>query len=74
MSSKTMKAGVAVDKWKVPVFKRHLDQSGFVYTEHPGVTRDTAMLKVVVAADRMSVLHTVIRNAQHECRANGRPH
>lgn len=70
MTSKTMKAGVALEKWKLPIFKRLLDQAGFTYTEHNGLTPDAAWLKVDVSAERMQTLQTVIRNAQHECRAS----
>lgn len=39
-------AGVVIDAYKLPVFKKHLDAAGFKYTEHPGITKDTLTLKV----------------------------
>jgi hypothetical protein len=53
-----MIAGVVIDDWKLPIFKRHLDAAGFTYTQHPGVTKDTITLKVLtewVHSDRQLV-------------------
>jgi len=33
-----MKAGVAVDDWKLPVFRKLLSEAGFEFTECPGLT------------------------------------
>jgi hypothetical protein len=30
----------------LPTFKRHLDAAGRVYTEHPGITKDSLILRV----------------------------
>ncbi len=60
-------AGVAIDKWKLAIFKRHLDAAGYSYTEHPGVTHDTLILKV--KTDRVAPLQRVIEAAQLECKA-----
>jgi hypothetical protein len=38
-------AGIAIDRWKLAIFKRHLDGAGYGYTEHPGVTADTMLLR-----------------------------
>lgn len=39
-------AGVVIDAYKLPVFKKHLDAAGFKYTQHPGITPDSLTLKV----------------------------
>lgn len=39
-------AGVAIDDWKLEIFKRHLDAAGYTYTVHPGLTPGTLFLKV----------------------------
>lgn len=39
-------AAVLIDSHKLPVFKKHLDAAGFKYTEQPGPTADTLLLKV----------------------------
>lgn len=59
-------AGVAIDNWKLPIFKRHLDEAGYAYTEHPGLTKDTMILKV--KCEFVSKLQPVIETAQKECR------
>lgn len=59
-------AGVAIDNWKLPIFKRHLDTGGFEYTEHPGLTADAMILKV--KTETVAKLQPVIEAAQKECR------
>lgn len=39
-------AGVAIDKYKLPVFKKHLDGAGYTFTESPGLSPETLILKV----------------------------
>jgi hypothetical protein len=58
--------GIVIDKWKLPVFKRHLETAGFPFTEHPGVTTDTLLLKV--ETNFVATLQPVIEAAQRECR------
>lgn len=60
-------AGIAIDKWKLPIFKRHLDDAGYSYTEHPGLTADTLLLKV--KTEFVAPLQKVVEAAQQECRA-----
>jgi hypothetical protein len=38
--------GIALDIFKVPFFKMKLEAEGYEYTLHPGLTKDTAILKV----------------------------
>lgn len=63
-----MIAGVVIDDWKLPVFKRHLDAAGFKYTQHPGVTPDTITLKVIT--EWVHKLQPVVKAANDECAAN----
>jgi hypothetical protein len=66
-------AGVVIDTWKLPVFRRHLDAAGAHYTEHPGLTDSTLTLRVVFtledggAALSFAALQTAIQAAQLEC-------
>lgn len=59
-----MKAGIAVDDWKLPIFERHLSKAGHVYEKGPGVTRDTLLL--TVETDDVAALETVVRAANAE--------
>lgn len=60
-----MIAGVAIDAWKLSIFKKHLDGAGYTYTEHPGLTEGTLFLKV--NTDSASKLACIIEVAQQEC-------
>lgn len=41
-----MKAGIAVDDWKLPVFRKRLTEAGFQYTDAGGLTHNTTVLTV----------------------------
>lgn len=64
--ARTKTAAVAIDDWKLPVFKRHLDAAGYAYTEHPGITRGTLLLRVKYAW--VGRLKPIIQAANDECR------
>lgn len=61
-----MKAGIVVDDWKLPVFRRRLTEAGYEYTDAGGLTHDTTVLTVVT--DNMLALKEVIEACQAECR------
>lgn len=61
-----MIAGVVIDGWKLPIFKRHLDAAGYEYTEHPGITPDTLTLKVTCESAHR--LKPIVEAANAECR------
>ena len=65
-------AGVAIDNWKLAIFKRHLDAAGFSYTEHPGLGPDAMVLKV--KTELIAPLQRVIEKAQKECAECRKPH
>lgn len=58
---------VAIDKWKLAIFKRHLDAASCTYDELPGVTADTMILKV--KCHSIAPLKKVIEAAVAECAA-----
>ena len=60
-----MRAGIAIDKWKLPTFVNHLTTAGYSYTEHAGVTDDTLMLKV--ETNDLEALGSVVQAANDEC-------
>ena len=66
-----MLAGVAIDKWKLDVFKRHLEAAGYTYKVCPGVA---GTLLLQVPCDYFHKLQPIIEAAQRECaRLSGRP-
>lgn len=58
-------AGVVIDAWKLPVFRRHLDAAKREYTEHPGITADTLTLKVKY--EWVHELQPIVQAANDEC-------
>ena len=64
-------AGIVIDDWKLPIFQRHLDAAGFAYTQHPGLTTGTLLLKVTT--DWISTLQPIVEAAQQEAQ-NARRH
>ena len=61
-----MKAGIAVDNWKLPVFRRRLSEAGYAYEDGGGLTGDTTLL--TVETDNMFKLKKVLEECQAECR------
>ena len=59
-----MKAGIAIDKWKLPVFDRHLSEAGYTYKKGPGLTKDTLFLKVKF--DDLKAFETLVRAANED--------
>lgn len=62
------RAGVVIERWKLAIFKRHLDEAGFEYAERDGFTAETMVL--VVMTPTVSVLQPVLEAAQKECKAS----
>lgn len=58
-------AGIAIERWKLPVFQKNLKDNGYSWTEHPGLTADTMLLKV--QTEYPGVLAPVVEKAQREC-------
>lgn len=58
-------AGVVIDDWKLPIFKKHLDKAEYVYTVHPGLTDDTLILKVLYVW--VDALKPILKAADQEC-------
>lgn len=61
-----MIVGIAIDAWKLTIFHRRLTEGGYTYTQHPGVSPDTLLLKV--AADSPVSLHNLVVAASQEAK------
>lgn len=66
MKMKTV--GIAIDKWKLPVFTRILNREGIGFKKHPGLTADTLLIKVKTFD--VDALQRVVEEAQMECSKN----
>jgi len=58
------KAAIAIDDWKLPIFKRHLTEAGYSFGQHPGLTDNT--LTLVVHTKSIKDLEVVVRKANTE--------
>lgn len=58
-------AAVVIDKWKLPIFSKHLKEAGYSYDTAPGLTADTHTLKVQY--EWVAKLQPIIEAAQKEC-------
>ena len=67
-----MKAAICIDAWKLPIFERHLTQSGFTFETHPGITDDSLTLKV--DTDSGGDLVNACTQANLEASRKGSPH
>ena len=61
-----MKAGIAVDNWKLPVFRKRLTEAGYAYQDGGALTHDTTLL--TVEAGDVLALKKVLERCQAECR------
>jgi hypothetical protein len=66
-----MKAGIAIDSWKLPIFERHLTQAGYVYINQGALTPGTLLL--TVTTQNAAALATVVKAANTEAARTGAP-
>jgi hypothetical protein len=70
-----VKAGIAIDAWKLPIFERHLQQAGYSFENKGAFTDDTLILHVIT--DNQTALATVVKAANDEAartKGNHGPH
>lgn len=61
-----MRAGIAVDDWKLPVFRKRLTEAGYEYQDGGALKADATLL--TVETTDMLALKKVIERCQAECR------
>lgn len=66
-----MKAGIAIDDWKLPIFERHLAQSGYAFTNAGRLTDGVLLLHVETA--NSEALQEVVKAANTEAALTGAP-
>lgn len=66
-----MKAGIAIDEWKLPIFERHLRQAGYEFKNMGLMT--TGVLILNVTTDNVEALHEVVKSANTEAALTGAP-
>lgn len=60
------KAAIAIDGWKLPIFKQHLADAGYTFEQSPGLTENTLTLTVITAS--VKELEIIVRAANNESR------
>lgn len=61
-----MKAGIGLDDWKLPIFRRRLAEAGYQYRDAGPFTGDTTFL--TVETNDFLALKKVIEECEAECR------
>lgn len=59
-------AAVVIDRWKLPVFQKHLDATGYEYEQQSGTILGTVILQVKY--EWVAKLQPVIEAANKECK------
>lgn len=59
-----MKAGIAIDDWKLPIFERHLSQSGYAFVNAGRLIAGTLLL--TVETTNQEALMAVVKAANTE--------
>jgi hypothetical protein len=60
-----VKAGISVDDWKLPVFRKRLTEAGYEYTDAGELALGVTLLQV--NTDNMFKLKKVLEECQSEC-------
>ena len=66
-----LKIAIVIDRWKLPIFERHLSQVGYANENGAGLTADT--LNLYVKTENSEALHDVVRAANTEAALTGAP-
>lgn len=64
-----MKAAIVIDEWKLPIFERHLSQSGYKFDNNGILTDKTIILSV--HTDNLEALAIVVKAANDEAAKTG---
>ncbi len=67
----TKKAGIVVDDWKLPIFKRHLESSGYTFENAGMFVPGSLMLRVHTT--NLVALCEVLKAASTEAARTGAP-
>lgn len=65
-----MKAAIALDDWKLPVFRRRLKEAGFDYEDKGPLVGATTLLSVETEVSNLAKLQKVVEQSETECQRN----
>lgn len=63
-------AGIAIDDWKLEIFKRHLGEAGYGYEQRP-LPGNCLLLRVTT--ENIEALQAVVQAANLEATRTGKP-
>lgn len=61
-----MRIGIALDDWKLPIFRKRLTESGYVYNDAGALSSGVTLL--TVDTEDVSGLESVVKKCQQECK------
>lgn len=64
-----VKAAIAIDNWKFPIFERRLQQAGYSFERANGLTKEAMVLSVTT--DNVEALGEVVKAANTEAALTG---
>lgn len=67
------KVSIAIDRWKVPIYERHLSEAGYASEHAPGLIPDPDHLFLKIQADDLDALNPVLHAAAMEAARYGAP-
>jgi len=59
-----MKPLIAIDDWKLPVFRKGLEDAGFDFEVGPGLSKGTLFLTLEIAEEELGHLTRVVKQCQ----------
>jgi hypothetical protein len=65
------RVGIAIDKWKLPIFERRLKQGNYRYENAGKLTHNTILLRVIT--DNVTALQCVVEESNKEAAQTGAP-
>lgn len=63
-----MKVGIALDNWKLPIFRKRLEEAGYEYQDGGELTANATLLTVIT--DDPNPLAILVSQCQVECARN----
>ena len=59
-----MKPLIAIDDWKLPLFRKGLEDAGFSFEVGPGLSKGTLFLKLEIPQEKLGELTMAVKQCQ----------
>lgn len=60
MSDDIKRIGIVIDKWKLSIFKKVLNEAEYTFTQKPGPSKNTITLYIETPENEVNKLNTVV--------------